>query len=443
MNEKVCVIGAGRIGLPISLVVADEGFEVIALDRDEELISSLRNKESPFYEPQMGELLDKHINSNMQLTSDLEKGLKSSDIIIITIGSGLTDENEPDMDNVWGLLRNLVEYNLKGKLLIFKTTLPMGTTNKIKDFIEEKTDLIGDEDFFMSFCPERIVEGKAIEELRTLPNIIGGIGRNSTEKTSKFMKNFGGNIIEFQNPTAAEFVKLIDNTYRITKFGYSNDLAYIAEVYDLDVFDIIDAANEGYDRNQVPYPSCGVTGYCLTKDPHYLENSFKGISESRGFSSVWYYARKSTDHREKYSYQQIKKVLEKQKIDLNEANVLVCGITYKENVDDIRMSHGSNLADKLYEDGANISVWDPWVDDKTLNYDLYRKPNKAFMDKDIAIFTVPHTQFQEVASNGKIKNYIEKMENKVIFDGWGLFRDVDFNNPIIYFGTGLSNINYE
>lgn len=442
MKKKICVIGAGRIGLPLSLVIADSGYRVTIIDKDESYIKRLLRKKPPFYEPQLLEFMEKHIGSSVYPTTDLGEGVNSSDIVLVAVGTGITDINKPDLSNLWSLIEELSAFSLKNKLLVIKTTLPLGTTQKINEFLERKTGLKCEIDLFVAYCPERIVEGQALEEFRQLPKIVGGIGPKSSEMAAKFMESIGtGKAIEVENTVAAEFVKLIDNSYRVLRFGYANDISHIAELFGLDIYSLLDAANEGYKRNDIPYPSCGVGGYCLTKDPYYLECSFEETAKKRGFASVWYYARESNHYQTEHTANQIVNVLKRHQTSVEKPEVLICGITYKENVDDIRDSHGLMLAKKLKEQKVGVTVWDPWIRERDINYPVYGNPDVAFKNKDVAVFTIAHNEFKELARNGKIKKLVNTMRNRIIFDGWGIFRTVDFDDSVIHFGTGLPKFN--
>ncbi|MFP4642039.1 MAG: nucleotide sugar dehydrogenase [Chloroflexota bacterium] len=435
---KVCVIGSGRVGLPLALVCADVGHNVKLVDVDKKLLSEISRGISPFYEPGLTELLKRHVRVSLDATSSLKEGIEASDFILVTIGTGVKEE-KPDIGGLVNFIDELTHYSLEHKTIILKTTLPLGVTERISGIIESKTGLYSGKDFFIGFCPERIVEGRAIAELKALPKIVGGVNDESTQKIADFIFTLGGKVIKVKNSTAAEFVKLMDNAYRVTRFGFANDIAHIAELYQLDAFEIIDAANESYERNNIPYPSCGVGGYCLTKDPLYLEDSFKAAN--RGTQSVWYAAWKSNNRRVEHTANQVADALKIKGIDTEASRILICGITYKENIDDIRESHGLSLARCLQQRAADISILDPWIYQEEVGFKVYSNAEEAFRGKDAAVFTVPHKEFNEMArSNGqRIEDLVALMRTPILIDGWGIFRKIRLNNSIIYGGTGLPN----
>jgi len=305
--------------------------------------------------------------------------------------------------------------------------------------IEEKTGLECGKDFYLVFSPERVLGDKAIVEMQSVPKIIGGIDKVSAEKAVDVYKTIGGKIIVLENPEAAELIKLVDNAYRQTMFAFANDVALIAERFGLDAYEIIKAANDSYPRNRVPFPSAGVSGYCLTKDPLYLETSFKDVAERRGFQSVWYNARKTNDYMPAHVVELLEKQLTKVGSSLEGANVLVCGITYKENVDDIRSSHGLEIAKMLEEKGVNVFVWDPYVHrPNAMAYKIVDDIEEVIQNIDALIFTVKHDEFMKLNENNEILRILEKMRNQVLVDGWGIFRKLKNKKHVYYACVGVS-----
>jgi len=439
---NICVIGIGRIGLALALVCAKKGHSVIGLDKSESRLSDVR--ENNFRAPERRlerELLRKHLKKNLFVSEDLQIALSKSTIVFVTVGTSVRANETADLTNLFYLVNNICRKaeNVKGKLFIFKSTLPIGTTRKIVRMIEEKTGLECGKDFYLVFSPERVLGDKAIVEMQSVPKIIGGIDKVSAEKAVDVYKTIGGKIIVLENPEAAELIKLVDNAYRQTMFAFANDVALIAERFGLDAYEIIKAANDSYPRNRVPFPSAGVSGYCLTKDPLYLETSFKDVAEKRGFPSVWYNARKTNDYMPAHVVELLEKQLTKVGSSLEGANVLVCGITYKENVDDTRSSHGLEIAKMLEEKGVNVFVWDPNVHcPNALTYKIVDDIEEVIQNIDALIFTVKHDEFMKLNENNEILRILEKMRKPVLVDGWGIFRKLKNEKHVYYTCVGVS-----
>lgn len=436
---KICVIGLGRIGFPLALLLAKADHTVIGVDKNEYALKNICNKELVNATDFEKSLLDKCLDSNFFVSNDLHSAVCKSDVVFIAIGTGVGSDGSPDLSSVFDLMNQICVKpgDIENKLFIFKSTLPVGTTRKIAKFLEDKTGLKCGIDFFVAFCPERVLGDKAIMEMATLPKIIGGMDPVSSSKTSSVMETIGGKIIFVSKPESAELIKLMDNSFRQTLFAFANDFALISEKYGTNAHDLIKAANESYPRNNIPLPSAGVSGYCLTKDPLYLETSFKEITTDRGFPSVWLMARKSNDYMPIHVVNLLEKKFENIDKCVTGKNVLVCGIAYKENTDDIRHSHGLEIAEKLSQKGANVYLWDPQVQNCNLDFEQISDPNVLLENLDAMIFTIKHKEFVNLKTNNEIFQMLKKMKNPIIIDGWGIFSHLLHEKDVYYAGIGI------
>lgn len=417
---KVCVMGLGRIGLPIALVAAKKGHYVVGVDPNQQLVTTLRTKHCPFYEPGVDGLLQS-VNERFTPTTELKAAVEGSDIVLVCVGTRKYADKKPDLTIIVRLVEQLAKLDLRDKLIVFKTTFPVGTTKQLVSKLEQLTGLECEESFYAAFCPERIVEGRAVEEAENITKIIGGIGPRSVEKALLFYRTIGGTLVPVDNTNAAEMVKLIDNAYRITRFAFANEIALMAEGNNLDAYKLIEAANKDYPRNDIPLPSCGVGGYCLTKDPWYLEECFNQVARRRGFDSLWLYARKVNDHMVAVTADKVEVVLRQSKLELAKSNILVCGITYKANIDDVRDSHGVLLAEEFQRRGAAVGVWDPQVNNPQLPFKMYSSAAEGFEGRDIAVFTVKHKEFEALSHD--MRDMISLMRTRLIFDGANVFAE--------------------
>jgi UDP-N-acetyl-D-mannosaminuronic acid dehydrogenase len=419
MKTVVSVIGVGRIGLPIALVTATKVNHVYGVDVNPILIEELKLGRIRLSEPGLRELLDS-CKDKFEPTMDLKGALLRSSVILFCVGTRRFAQNRPNLQVLWKIIKDLARAEIKGRLIVLKTTVPIGTTRELGNYLEKTTGLRADRDFYLAFSPERTLEGKAVEELQKLPVIVGANGKESLQRAVRFYKSTGVDVVGVGSAQAAELIKLVDNAYRITKFAFSNDIALIAERMGVNAFDVIEAANYRYPRNDISYPTCGVSGYCLTKDPYYLEEAFKQVRKDRGFSSIWMYGRKSCDYRVSRVVAQVEQSLKKEGIRIGKSRALICGITYKSNIDDIRDSHGMVIARELAKRGSQVSVWDPWITVPLNEFPVQKDPTSAFKGKDVAVFTVAHRQFLEIADTiGRLTN---QMRTPLIYDGAGIFR---------------------
>jgi len=442
---KTCVIGLGRVGLPHALVSADAGNQVWGIDKNFNIIKNLKKRKAPFFEPKLETLLRRNLNKNFFPTTKLAEGVQNAEVIVSMIGTLVKRHDyrkRVDLRNIKKLALDLACFDLRGKVLIFRTTLPLGGTDQIRTLIEKQTQLACGKDFHIVFCPERSVEGKAVEEEIILPKIIGAYSDIGYRLAKRYFQTIGGKIIKVSSPKTAEFIKLIDNAYRSLIFSFSNDLALLAESNEINVIEAIKAANDNYPRNKLFPPSCGVGGYCLSKDPYYLELAFQSVKKKRGFGSVWYYGRLANDYMPQHLIGKTSELIKKYKIKNTPVRVLVCGISYKKDVDDTRLSHGIEIIRRLLQKQKKyeIRVYDPVI--KNLPPSIIGKVkqetdmNKAFKKQDCAIFTINHSQFMKL--NGKpIRKLLKKMNSPaIIIDGWNMFTDLKNCTDVVYWGPG-------
>jgi len=420
---KAVVVGLGRIGLPLALVAADAGINVTGIDIKKDLIETLLNKKIPFYEPYLEELIKKHCKKNFypKLQNDAITDIREAEYIIITIGTEFVRyPQKPSIERLFLIIDDLLQIGIKNKTIVIRVTLPIGYTDKIRKKIET-TGLKESTDFYLAFVPERIMEGKAIEEEKNLPKIIGCYSDKSFEKINKFFKKIGGGIIRVKDPKTAEFIKLIDNAWRNTRFAFANELAFLAEENDIDVWEAIKSANEGYERNQIPIPG-PVSGYCLGKDPYILEGAFEKVAEKRGFDSVWYYGRLANDWL-------IHKIVDK----IEGKKILVAGLSFKADIDDFRFSHGIEIVRKLVKYGYKVFVHDPFMDKNfytSLPKDIEEKVKKVsslergVRSVDSIIFAVAHKEYKKLRK----KDFPPSI---TVIDLWNIFRSGNIKNYLV------------
>ncbi len=352
MEGEVLVIGLGRIGLPVALVTADSGLVVRGVDASEVSIASLKDRKAPFEEPGLSELIEKHAGKNfLPKTWDEATTVDFVNVrwIVVTIGVHVLPWPKPaDLSILHSIIDGLMQRDgLKGRTLILRTTLPVGTTSLIAQHIEQTTGLVVGKDFNLAFIPERLVEGMAISEERSLPKIIGPVNPEALTEAKELFSHIGGGLIEMSNSDSAEFVKLIDNAWRHTRFAFANDAAVAASANGVDIIEVINAANQDYDRNSVALPG-PVSGYCLGKDPLIFEYAFQNVEPKRELPSVWLTALRSSQALVPWTVDRVKG-----------SRILVAGLSFKEDVYDFRMSFSEPLIESLLDAGHEVSVCDP------------------------------------------------------------------------------------
>ena len=430
---KISVFALGRTGLPLSLICADSGFDVIGIDINDILVQQLKDGKIPFYEPKMKELLDKHLNKKFFPTSEISKDVEKSEYFIIAIGTRFNKYPErASLTNLYTVIDEIKKIGIKNKTIVLRVTLPLGTTDKIKERLE--TDGLKEgRDFYLAFVPERLMEGKAIDEEKNLPKVIGCYNNKSFEKVKFFFEKIGGDIVRVSNPKTAEAIKLVDNSWRSMRFAFANEIAFLSEVNGVNAGEILNAANKGYERNNIPFPG-PVSGYCLGKDPYILEQAFEKVIV-RGFNSVWFYARRTNDW---LSNKIVKEVDGK--------NILVAGLSFKQDIDDYRNSHSIDIINLLQSENFTVIVTDPFLDNGPytclpLYLDKSVKKMKftdALKIADTIIVSTAHKEYRDLDIKELIKNVKKGVK---IIDLWNIYKDkLEDCKEVKYFGLGRGDL---
>ena len=270
-KRKICVVGTGHIGLPLAAVLAEAGFEVTGYDTNDDFVSRVNTTGAPgFLEEGLDELLAKHLHKSLTLTSTPPVG---QGIYIITVGTPLeAGTQRPNLDRIRVAIQRLAAGFGPDPLIILRSTVSIGTTrNVVLPELRRHAERFG-----LAFCPERTIEGKAIPEMRSLPQVVGGLDDESTARAEALFRLVTPAIVRVSSLEAAEMIKLINNTYRDMTFAFANEIALIAERMGLSAAEMIHAANVDYPRSNVARPGF-VGGPCLEKDALILIDSLKKI----------------------------------------------------------------------------------------------------------------------------------------------------------------------
>ena len=435
-HRHVVVLGLGYVGLTLGLVLSDEGFLVTGVDLDPDKITKLKNKESYVFEKGLPELLREQSGRNFIPSSKIPN---DGDVYVISVGTPVAKQKndkkpKPVLDFIKSLSKELGRKLKPGNLVILRSTVPTGTTrNIVIPLLEEYSGLKCGHDFHLSFAPERTAEGKALKELRELPQIIGGVNEDSVEATAALFRELTPTIVRVSSIEAAEMVKLINNSFRDIVFSYSNYVTQIASQYNLDIIEIIKAANQGYPRDPVPLPSPGVGGPCLTKDP-YIFSTITNIDFNIEIS-LFEYGRLINENMHKYIVDRVISEIGKLGKDITDTKIFVCGLAFKGKPEtgDVRNSSAVEIYHLLKHETKNILGHDPIASAQDI--------------KDVGVTSV---EFQEGIKNSDVvlflnnNEYYEKLDmydvvrkmgkNPIIVDGWKIFRAEDILNakPCIY-----------
>lgn len=401
-REIVTVIGIGRVGLPLSLVLADKGFVVYGIGRDTEKINRINNGEMPFIEDGAPALLKKHIKKNFFATADYLP-VKKSDYIILTLGTPVDENMNPVYDQITHVIEKIKPFIKKGQTLILRSTVSPRTTNYVQSLLEDLKELKIGENFFVAFCPERIAEGKAIDEIISIPQIVGGVDVKSTRKASEFFKKIGVKVVE-TDAVSAELAKLFTNMYRYINFAIANEFMIIADNFYRDIYEIVNLVNRDYRRGGLNLP--GLTGGpCLFKDGFFLISDLPFMDL---ISTSW-------KINESMPLMLVKRIRERMKLEGKKAVIL--GLSFKSEIDDIRESLSFKVRKALLRERANVFLHDPFVKNY-VNQEIEKDVYEATRGADLVFVAVNHKQYKDLDIK-KIKSIVNK--NCIICDVWNVF----------------------
>ncbi len=435
LHKRVSIVGLGFVGLTLALTLADEGFEVFGIEKEENIRKKLENKMPPFYEPGLESLLDYHLNKNFKI---FDKISLDCEVYIISVGTPLSKEGEPDLSHLEEATKE-VGKNLKyGDLVILRSTVPVGTCrNFVIPILEKESNLKCGKDFYLSFAPERTIEGKALQELRTLPQVIGGYDQNSLDLTANLFLELTPSIVSLDSLEEAEFVKLLNNTFRDTIFSFANEFSLICEKFNLNATKIIMAANEGYPRDRIPVPSPGVGGYCLTKDPYFYIKIAKDIKEMLSLPEI---GRKINEKIPKVIFEKISKTLKNSGKEISNSKIFIIGFAFKgePETSDVRESTTLDLLEFFKNETKNIYGYDPVVPKEDIESLGVKFSNieKGFKDADVVIIMNNHGSYKNI----DIYKTLSSMKKPGIFcDYWYTFpsKTIKQIEGITYIGPGF------
>ena len=376
--QKVCIVGMGYVGLTLACHASKYDFEVYGIEIDQDKVDILSSGKSYFYEKGLDSSISNNHNKNLFFMSDVPKDILF-DVIIITVGTPLIKgSKDPDLSLVNNAI-NSVRHNLnQDTLIIFRSTVKVGLTREIYKSLKDKLSFEPN----IAFCPERTAEGVALEELSSLPQIIGGINKKSEELAHNFFKETCSECIIVSSLEEAELIKLFNNTYRDAIFSIANVFSLIAQDHGIDGLDAINNANYNYPRSSIPKPGF-VAGPCLEKDAYILAETIKDTQLKHYIKLI----RQSNESLEG-------KVAEKIINDLsnnNDKKVLISGLSFKgqPETSDLRGSSSINILNEIpkeYVDRVELHDFMVNINEMPDNLNFILRNNIDFFIVDLPNF---------------------------------------------------------
>lgn len=438
IHRHVVVVGMGYVGLTLALELAKEGFVVTGVDVDGERVSALARGESDVHEVGLPELLREQLARNFSVACELPD---EGDVFIVAVGTPVTAASGapvPNLDHLCAAVDAVGARLRPGALVVLRSTVPLGTTRTVvAPRLEQRSGLRAGVDFHLSFAPERTAEGRALQELRSLPQLVGGINDDSVEATVALFRELTPTMVRLTSLEAAELAKLINNGFRDVKFAFANEMAQLAGAYNLDVVEVVRAANRGYPRDPVPLPSPGVGGPCLTKDPHILAASAAAVGLDTTLSAQ---GRAVNTRMHGFVADAVVDQLAALGKDPRSASVLVCGLAFKGEPEtgDLRESSSVTIAERLRGRVGRVFGHDPVAQPGAIAA-LGLQPVElpaGFDGMDAVLFLTNHRRYAalDVFSMARALR-----SPAIVYDAWRLFEpeDVLGADHAVYMGLGF------
>jgi len=423
-RHKIAIIGIGYVGLPLSLLLARH-YRVVGFDVDSSRIEKMREGVTTIAEPGVSELMmDSDVKKNIFYTSNPDD-LKDTKVKIVTVGTPYNSMTDYiDYSQIYGALEIISGKINKGDIIILKSTVPPGTTNGV---VKNKLESLGfkiPEEIGLSFSPERMVEGQAVNDFKTLPKIIGASDPETLNICAEIIGSLGGKVIKVSSIETAEMIKMVDNYSRFVFLGLTNELALICEKIGVDVLELINVAKDNYPRNSgLLLPGPGVGGSCLNKDPYILRAHMKKNGLSLKMVECAAYVNSNMPY---HVCEIVERYANKRK------NLTILGVAFKGDTNDTRFTPAFKIYDCLKDKGFKITLSDPYV----FNHKIHIEKDEfaALRNSDIVLILTDHKQYKGMSLK-KLSDIMNR--NSLIIDTRGLInRDEAIKYGFEYHGLG-------
>jgi nucleotide sugar dehydrogenase len=432
-GQHVEVHGLGYVGLTLAVALASRGHRVHGIDIDADLVARLKEGRPHFHEPRLAEMLV-HAMSAGTLALTTEPPAESRRVLIVSVGTPVREDGTIDDTALRASIGAIGDRIRRGAIVLLRSTVPVGTTRRlVVPLLEERSGLVAGRDFHVAFTPERTAEGVAMQELTSLPQIVGGLTDACANLAGSFWLTLTDSVVHVDGLEAAEIVKLVNNSFRDLSFAFSNSVALLSDRFNLDARRIINAANEGYPRNPVPRPSPGVGGYCLTKDPWL----FGSVDPDAGHARLAAQGRAINADAAQYPVRIVERWAVRHGRALDELRVLIVGMAFKgwPATSDVRSSSSLETASSLLAHGCDVRVHDAVVDDEELAR-LGFTPvayADAARQSDVVLILNNHP-------DNVLDGLLPALAGRgtLLFDGWGMLdrREVEDHDGIEYSTLG-------
>ena len=401
-NARVAVIGLGYVGLPLALLYTEQKFSVTGFDIDARKVSTLDQGGSYIFRIPAAEIQAAK-KRGFSATAEYSR-LTEMDAIIICVPTPLNEYHEPDLSFITDTAKSIAPHLRAGHLVILESTTYPGTTEEVLIPILEKGnrhglkasrgDASNGQEFYVAFSPEREDPGNQTVARRDIPKVVGGLNAKASDLAAALYGAIFARVVRVSSPAAAEMTKLLENIYRCVNIALVNELKLLSLRMGLDIWEVIEAAATKPFGFQAFYPGPGLGGHCIPVDPFYLSWKAKEWDFRTRFIEL---AGEINTNMPYHVLESVGKALNQHKKALNGAKVLVLGLAYKKDIDDLRESPSLTIIELLQKDGAQVSYNDPYFPTvgKGRKYDLQMKcaPLENLGQYDCVLIVTDHSDY--------------------------------------------------
>ena len=414
-DRNVCIMGLGFVGLTLAVAMAEIGFRITGVEKRKDVIDDLQHGKAHFFEPNLDEKLARVIDSgHLRVFEKIPDGCNAT-VYIITVGTPLGDDGKARYDMIERVSGDVAAALTAGDLVVLRSTIKVGCTKSIVMPALDKAGL----EYNLAFCPERTLEGKALEEIHNLPQIVGGIDMESNIRAAQLFQFITPTVVRVRDLETAEVIKLVDNTLRDVRFAFSNEVAQLCDAIGISAQEVIRAGKLGYPRTDLALPG-PVGGPCLEKDPHIFAETMRERGVSPHIATA---ARGVNEGQPRACVDFISYTLTKRGVTV--AKVSLLGLAFKGRpvTNDLRGTMARPIMNALKEDfpAAEFFGFDSLVAHREITkFGLQPVASllEAFNEADLVVIANNHPMFFSMP----ILSLAEKMNQKgLIYDFWSNF----------------------
>ena len=371
-EANIGVIGLGYVGLPLAIEFAKAGFNVSGIDVDDKKIAAINKGNNYISDIDDSLLMDLVKKGKLKATKNTSI-ITTLDAISICVPTPLSKVNEPDVSYIINSVNAIKRYLHKDLLIVLESTTYPGTTKEVVLSTLRESELIAGEDYYLCFSPERIDPGNKNYNISNTPKVIGGITNECVKVGQLLYSQIVKDVISVSSPETAEMVKLLENTFRSINIGLANEVAIMCEKLGIDVWEVIDAANTKPYGFMKFTPGPGLGGHCIPIDPLFLSWKMKNLNYNPKFIDL---ASKINASMPEHIVDMLKKALNTNQKELKNSKILLLGMAYKKDVDDIRESPSLDILYLLNKNNSKVEYFDPYIPDFVFD----KRKNKSLDD---------------------------------------------------------------